>query len=115
MGLDMKNIKVQDLEPGMVTAKDILATSGHLLLPAGTTLTTRYIRMLHARQIPSVTIDAGDEAPPLESRADSEPHTPHPSEGRLIRMMERLQFNNLEHPFIKELVRVCTMRLIDRA
>ncbi len=113
MGLDMKNIKIQDVEPGMVTAKDILASSGHLLLPAGTRLTTRYIRMLHARNIPLVAIESDDENssmenPPVPAHSDI-------ADERVNQLMKRFQHNDLNHPFIKELARACTSRLMSRA
>jgi hypothetical protein len=110
MGLDMKNIKIQDIEPGMVTAKDILASSGHLLLPSGTKLTTRYIRMLNARDIPFVAIESDDASPVVEN-----PPTQVIPDERAHQIMKRFQYNDINHPFIKELVRTCTSRLTNRS
>jgi len=113
MGLDMKNMKIQDIAPGMVTATDVLASSGHLLLPAGTKLTTRYIRMLHARDISYVAIESDEESPSPDHQAPPRP-TVVPDE-HVNRLMKRFQYNDLKNSFIKELVRICTSRLMDRA
>lgn len=105
----MKSVKIQDVEPGMVTAQDILTPSGHLLLPAGTKLTTRYIRMLHARNIPHLAIESDDQGP-LAVDTPSEQ-----SDERVGLLMNRFQRNDLDHPFIRELARACTSRLMTRA
>jgi hypothetical protein len=113
MGLDMKNIKTDEALPGMVTAQDILGANGHLLLPAGTTLTTRYIRMLHAREIPSVAIESEAETTPAENKAALDPAGAH--DARIDRLVKRFKYQDMNHPFIDELVRVCTSRLANRA
>lgn len=109
----MKDVKLDELEPGMITAKDILTHSGHLLLPAGTQVTARHIRMLRARAVGSIAIGTGGHLP-LPDRGHVKP-APARSIGMKTRVARRFQYNDMSHPFIQELARVYESRLVDRA
>lgn len=111
MGAEVKNIKVDDLQPGMITALEVLTQSGHLLLPSGTKLTSRYIRMLHARDIDYVAVESAESG----QRPVRGYHTSAaPADEQTRRVDTRFKHNDASHPFIKELARVCKSRLSNR-
>lgn len=104
----MREISVHDLEPGMIVARDILAASSHLLLSAETRLTSKHIRMLRARDIATVVIHSNEDEPVT---VNPHPAHSHISEEQQQHLLERFSYNDLEHPFTKELIRICKTRL----
>ncbi|HKJ22358.1 MAG TPA: hypothetical protein VKA13_04660 [Gammaproteobacteria bacterium] len=105
----MKNLKIADLEPGMMTAVDILTPTGHVLLPAGSKLTSRHIRMLNARGVDDVAIACA-------SRDRQPAPSPGPADIEEIhgRITQRFQHNDSSHPFVSELMRLCESRILNR-
>ena len=99
-------VSVDDLEPGMLLADEVRDQQGRLLMPAGTELTDRHLRAFQLWGILTVRIRAMNEGP---DPADP-PLTPEQlSEGEgLVRA--RLRETDAAHPFIAELVRLCTGR-----
>ena len=55
--LCMKQINLQELKPGMVTAENIFSLSGHLLVPKGMSLTNNMIAMLYSYNIHKLKIE----------------------------------------------------------
>lgn len=108
MGMGVKNFKIADLEPGMVVAMDILTPTGHVLLPAGSKLTSRHIRMLNARGVDQVAV-----AGACEDR-EAQPVAPAGAEDAARRIGHKFQHNDQSHPFVSELVRLCESRLLKR-
>lgn len=109
MGTGVKNIKAADLEPGMMTAMDVVTPTGRVLLPAGSKLTARHIRMLNARGVDHIAIACANAERPS---APSSPVADAEEVNRRIR--QRFQHNDSSHPFISELVRLCESRMLDR-
>lgn len=104
----MKNVKIADLEPGSVTAMDVLASDGRRLLSAGTKLTSRHIRTLRARGIEHVAVASGQ-------RSRGAARTPAAGPADIDkRIAQRFQHSDPAHPLIKELVRICESRLSKR-
>lgn len=57
----MIRIKAEELQPGMVTARDVKNIDGMLLAPAGCELSERQINILQAWGVTEVTVEASDE------------------------------------------------------
>ena len=53
----MKQINLQELKPGMVTAENIFSLSGHLLVPKGMSLTNNIIAMLYSYNIHKLRVE----------------------------------------------------------
>ena len=99
-------VPVEDLEAGMVLADEIRDQQGRLLMPAGTELTTRHLRAFQLWGILSVRITSGDTgAEPAEP-----PLTPEELEAGRALVLARLRDTDPSHPFIAELVQLCTVR-----
>lgn len=103
----MKNIKAADLEPGMMIAMDVVTPTGRVLLPAGSKLTARHIRMLNARGVDRVAVACADGERPTE-----QPSSVADVDEVRRRIRQRFQHNDTSHPFIGELVRLCEQRLL---
>ena len=103
----MRQIKLSELQPGMVTDQDIFTPGGRLLLPAGTTLTARHIRMLEARDITHTTVASPD--PPRVAAGAAAPLSAQQEQ----QLFKRLQHNDAGHPFIAELARLYRLRAAD--
>jgi hypothetical protein len=99
-------VSVDDLEPGMLLAEEVRDQQGRLLVPAGAELTARHLRAFQLWGILTVRIRATNAEP---DPADL-PLTPEQlSEGEAL-VRGRLRETDPAHPFIAELVRLCTVR-----
>jgi hypothetical protein len=99
-------VSVDDLEAGMVLADEIRDQQGRLLMPAGTELTARHLRAFQLWGIFSVRITSGDGGgEPAEP-----PLTPEQLEAGRAVVVGRLRDTDPVHPFIAELVQLCTVR-----
>lgn len=57
----MRKVKLDDLQEGMVVAADVKNLDDMLLIPAGSELTARHIRILRTWGIPEVAVETGGE------------------------------------------------------
>jgi hypothetical protein len=57
----MQKIKLDDLKEGMVVGADVKNMDDMLLLPAGCTLSERYINLLQTWGIPEIQIEQSEE------------------------------------------------------
>jgi len=73
-----RRIPVQEVRNGCTLVEAVHDRSGRLLVPAGTTLQPRHLRVLLSWGVASVCVeDVGDEVPALDSGApDAEDTTP---------------------------------------
>ena len=98
-------VAIDDLQAGMVLTEDVHDAQGRLLMPRGTELTARHLRAFQLWGILGVPIRGQEgEAPPL----------PPPSPELLAEAEEqvraRFRHNDLTHPGMVELFRVCILR-----
>lgn len=98
-------IALEECRSGMFIALDVVNLSGHPILTAGTELTPEHILRLGARGITRIAVmtplDYGDVADHSLQSISAAPHLT-PATRELYRHV------NLKHPFIHELVRLCT-------
>jgi len=106
MGMGVKDFKTADLEPGMVIARDIVTPTGHILMPAGTKLTSKHVRMLNARGIDRIAVATTD--------GRTAPTSSPTAEETARQIARRFQHNDPGQPFIGELMRLCESRMSDR-
>jgi len=93
-------IKVNQLEVGMTITADVSDPNGRFLLGEGCVLEEKHIKALHAWGVISVEI-SGDEMP------DNQPCTklsPEVCDALAEQIKARFIHNDLDNPFIKELV-----------
>jgi hypothetical protein len=57
----MIRIKAEELQPGMVTAREVKNIDGMLLAPSGCELSERQINILQAWGVAEVTVEASEE------------------------------------------------------
>jgi hypothetical protein len=103
----VRNLRREQLELGMVVARDVTGRSGEVLICAGTPLRERELRMLATWGVGSVWVEAdeaivADPAEGLDAREEA-------------RIRERFQHNDLEHPFVRELFAQACLRARSRA
>lgn len=106
---------VSTLQPGMILATDIstgaAAGQGYVLLPAATTLTERHIRMLKAHGILYVSIeDHGAAARQLQNDLMAAHYATQKTHDSDITLLEMFRYTDANHPFIRELIRICQVR-----
>ena len=106
----MGNVGVEYLKPGMVLNSEVRNHSGRLLLNAGTEITERHIYIFRTWGITEVDIQGvsrEDIAPEESGHAD--PAILGEAEDELRGIF---RFTDREHPAIKELFRLCTLRKV---
>ena len=103
----MIRVKLADLVPGMVTASDVFTTEGRFLLPAGSVLTERSIRLLKAWGLVEAVVDHDGPLPGGHDGRDADPRIL--AEAREINK-KRFMHTNPYHPAIIELERLSAVR-----
>ena len=96
----MAKIKVKDLEAGMVLTADVCDQNGRFLLGEGVELTDKHIKVLNAWGVISVEI-SGEQMPESDSLNEVSPEVVKSIEDDV---KSRFVHNDLEQPFIRELV-----------
>lgn len=101
----MTDKNIEEIQPGAVLAASINSTSGNLLLEAGTQLSRKHLLMLKAHGIDQVQIlnapsQISEHSPPLDESLGQPPH-----------LLELFRHNNVNHPLIKTLIRLCELRV----
>lgn len=104
----MGRVSVDALKPGMVLAEDITHTNGRFLLGKGVKLEETHLRMLKMWGIHSAMVEGapGQTTPPNLEQID--PSILKAAEKRARRRFIHCQ---IAHPFMKELLGICTLRL----
>jgi len=106
----MANVRIKDIKQGMVLASPARDPNGRLLLSVGEEITDKLICTFKAWGITEVEIEGnGDdervtEDPFSEVRAEQVPLQVREEVDELFRYTDR------QHPAIKELVELCTLR-----
>ncbi len=106
----MANVRIKDIKQGMVLASPARDPNGRLLLSVGEEITDKLICTFKAWGITEVEIKGnGDEErvtedPFSEVRAEQVPLQVREEVDELFRYTDR------QHPAIKELVELCTLR-----
>lgn len=105
----MAFVDIDEVKPGMVLRSDVATPKGHLLLIAGTELTAKHIRILHGRDIEAIDIVGADdlydtEQSPVAEILPIEATAP---------ITELFAHTDTGHPFIRELMRLCTQRALE--
>ncbi len=99
----MSRINVDDARPGMVLASDLFSEQGRLLLPKGTEIEDRHLRILNIWGVTEVDV-VGVERDVAAAGAISE-MSPEVIEACRARVEPRFVLNDLDYPPIKELFR----------
>jgi len=106
----MAKVKIKDLEVGMYVAADVCDLNGRFLINAGCELTDKNIKALNAWGVISIDIN--------ESDVDLAPQDTLISKDKLDLQINELSnefiHNNLEHPFIRELITEAAKYLINK-
>jgi len=89
----VRTLSRQALEPGMVTGRDVVDRAGRVLVPAGTPLDEKHLRVLKTWGIDAVWVEG--------SAPRSAPELPPREEERL---RARFRHADLAHPLISELL-----------
>ena len=103
----MGKVGIDSLKPGNVLAEDLFHSSGRLLLSKGLRLDPTHLRVLKVWGVVSAEIEGvpdGSRPPALE---EIDPAVLNKAEE-----LTQKQFShaNMDHPFLRELFRICTLR-----
>jgi hypothetical protein len=102
-------INLENMEPGMILGRDITNRTGLVLLRAGQEITEKHLKILRTWGITEADIK-GIEKEEIVNKAVAE-IDPQILEEAKIKACEILRHTDQEHPFIKELFRLITLRL----
>jgi hypothetical protein len=110
----MPLVQIDNLETGMVLRTAVCDRSGRLLLPAGSELTDKRLRILRAWGVFEADVEGNDtvEATPPPQADDLDPALVAAAEESVARLFSR---NDPGHPAISELRRLCVVRKIRHA
>lgn len=102
----MKTLRLSEIEPGMILARDIKGRFGRGLLQAGNTITAKHIKIFKSWGITEVDIVNSDS--PQEKPVNPSNQTLHDPTERQVK--ELFKYNDLRHSVIKELFRIALKR-----
>lgn len=100
IGCKMAKIKVKNLQVGMTLSTDVCDPNGRFLLGDGCELNEKHIKALNAWGVISVEINDAD----MPENEDAITISPEIYETIKGQVKDRFQHNDMESPFIKELV-----------
>lgn len=103
----MGKVNIDSLKPGMVLAEDLFHADGRLLLSKGVALGPNHLRVLKIWGIAAAEIEGVSDGPSPPALEEIDPAVLQQAEA-----LTRKQFSHaqVEHPFLKELFRICTLR-----
>lgn len=102
----LKTLRLSEIEPGMILARDIKGRFGRGLLQAGNTITAKHIKIFKSWGITEVDIVNSDS--PQEKPVNPSNQTLHDPTERQVK--ELFKYNDLRHSVIKELFRIALKR-----
>ena len=106
----MANVRIKDLKPGMVLASHARDPNGRLLLSVGEEITGKHIRTFKAWGMTEVDIKGnGGEERVTEGRPPVINAEQVPTQVR-EEVDELFRYTDRQHPAIKEMVELCTLR-----
>jgi hypothetical protein len=104
----MGKILFEALKPGMSLAGDVIERSGRVLLRAGTEITEKHLDILRKWGVTEVdAVGTTAETPPV----DLEPVDPAILRESEEKAQGLFQHADREHPAVRELLRLCTLRI----
>jgi len=105
-------INLEDIHEGMILAGDIKDRSGRVILAGGNTISEKHLRVFRMWGITEADI-RGYEKEELAANivAQLDPLLFQEAENQI---RERFRHVDVEHPFIKELFHLLTLRLVRR-
>lgn len=107
----MAIIPIDNLAAGMVLKSNVCDRSGRMLLPSGGELTERHLKIFRTWGVLEADIEDADGVETSQDfiNEDVDPVRLAEVEGHVRRIFRR---NDLEHPAIKELMRLCITRKV---
>jgi hypothetical protein len=97
----MQIIKLDEVRPGMILARDVKGRFGRGLLLSGNMVTEKHIKIFKSWGIAEITVEQRRVDGQESSGGSSS--TPLKNERELLRIKKLFQFNDIQHPVIKEL------------
>ena len=97
--LDMAFILIDELEIGQALAEDLLSSKGQLMLPAGTKLTEKHIRVFKNRGIEEVEVKGEGE--------EDEELDPEMVQAAKVQITPAFKHNDMDHPMMAQLFNIC--------
>ena len=107
----MALIHIDKLAAGMVLQEDVCDRSGRVLLPAGSELTEKHLLIFRTWGVLEAEITAESDRN-SEDTEGGEPVDPILLAAAESAVMSLFTHNDLEHPAIKELFRICIARKV---
>ncbi|GAM09782.1 hypothetical protein OR1_02063 [Geobacter sp. OR-1] len=104
----MATVSIDNLAAGMILKSNVCDRSGRLLLPEGVELTEKHLQILRTWGILEAEIVGGSETE-AAGHGDEE-ISPEALAEAEANVKPLFIHNNLEHPAIKELLRLCIIR-----
>ncbi len=110
-GKAMKIIKLEELEPGMVLARDVKGRFGRGLLLSGNMVTEKHIKIFQSWGITEVIVEKKLGTIPDELKKSDEDQESHDrQEAQLLKLFK---FNDDKHPAVRELFQVALKRKVN--
>jgi len=106
----MVNVRVKDLKQGMILANHAKDPNGRLLLAIGEEITDKHIRTFKAWGITEVEIDSYRDEDGVIDGQPSEINVEQVPRQVREEMDELFRYTDSQHPIIKELIELCTLR-----
>lgn len=104
----MKNIKLDEVRPGMVLARDVKGRFGRGLLLAGNVVTEKHVKIFKSWGITELIIEKNPVSDEVELKKPA-----HPQYARIeARTRELFKFNDIKHPAVRELFQISLDRKI---
>jgi hypothetical protein len=105
----MGKISFEALKPEMKLAGDVIERTGRVLLRAGTEITEKHLDILRKWGVTEVDAEGATVEVPAEDLQPLDPAVLHEAENRAQALFRHTDSN---HPAVRELLRLCTLRLV---
>lgn len=109
----MASVEIDNLTPGMVLKKNVVDRSGRMLLPEGATLEAKHFGIFRMWGVLKVEV-VGDCGPEAGGEDQGDPVDPEALALAAAELQGIFVHNDLQHPAMKELLRICVKRRADR-
>ncbi len=105
-------INIEDLQPGMVLAKDVAESRGQVLLTAGQAIQENHLTIFRAWGVTEADVEGVDQAELTSTAASSV--DPELSRKVHVQADSLFMFNNPDHPAISQLYNLYVRRTVDQ-
>ena len=111
----MKFLRIDELQPGAIAAKDVRDVSGRMLVPAGAALSEKHLRAFKIWGVEKVAVETASGSDDVDAPLSPRDADPEALARAQAEAAERFRCVPADHPVVAVLRDLCVSRLLARA